>query len=95
MAEIEIGQMSDHDLLVVAVTKINGLDIKISEFCSKVESQGHDLEILQAEHRLRTQQADCSAPKPTSKKTISITAGIGSIIGAAVIAIVDHFISRG
>lgn len=89
MAEIEIGAKTDHDLLVIAVTTLNAVNGKLDTFCLRVEDQGHALEILQAEHRMRITQDSC-APPPTSKKKLAASGSIGGIIGAALVVIIDY-----
>ena len=80
MTDIEIHNKTDRDLLVIAVTTINAVGEKLDMFCARVEKQGTQLDILQAEHRGRTAE-DCSLPRRTSKW------GIGGVIAALITAI--------
>ncbi len=96
MADIELGCKSDHDLLVIAITKINAMDAKIDKVCYKVEQTESQLIVLQTEHNERKQQPDCFASysQPISKKHLATSGGIGGLLGAAAVAVIEYFLRR-
>jgi hypothetical protein len=91
MADIELGKMTDHDLLVVAVTKINGWDEKLDGVCLQVVQHEKQLTVLQTEHDERKDLPNCSTPIKDNRKHY-VTGGIG--ITAIILAIIDYFLKR-
>ena len=86
MPEIDLGDKTDRDLLVVVVTTLNGMSEKLTEFCKRVESIAVDHARLRSEHDFHISQ--CEGPvlagrDSTNKKVVAASAGAGGVIGAA------------
>jgi len=96
MTDIDLSGLPDHDLLVVAVTKINAVDEKLESFCVRVETLQIAHARLQAEHDVRVAQSDCPVQAPgVSRKTVATSAGLGGIVGAIITSVIDYFLRRG
>lgn len=95
MTDIELDEMADHDLLVVAVTNIKSMDKKLDTVCATVNQHEKQLTVLETEHNLRIQQADCAVPQAgAGRKTIATSAGVGTFIGAVIVGAIDYLLRR-
>ena len=101
MPDIDLGALSDRDLLVSVVTKVNAMDEKIDVFCRKVEEVTVAHNRLQVEHNMRiTQGADCINSNGfvrggSSKKSMAASGGIGGVIGGALAVLIERLFKTG
>jgi hypothetical protein len=85
MTELEIGRMSDRDLLVQAVTMLNAQGEKMDAVCKRQEDYEKRLTTIETEHKTLT----CQNPQAglTRKQQIGSAATGGGIVGAVLIVV--------
>ena len=97
MPDIDLGALSDRDLLVTVVTKVNAMDEKLDTFCRKVEEITADHTRLRVEHDMRVAQGiDCNLPTGRSnRKSIAASGGIGGVLGGALAVLIERLFKLG
>jgi hypothetical protein len=93
MAEIELGNKSYRDLMVIAVTTINSQSEKIDKLCAVVDRHENQLTIIQTEHNER--KDTCGTVNGTNKRTVAASGGIGGVLGAFLLWLFDYLMRRG
>lgn len=91
MPEIDLGKMTDRELLIVTATTVNGMSVKLDTFCLKVDSLEGQFSTLKAEHDLRT-QGDCLPNTTRSKKELAASGGIGGLIVGGLVLLVEYLV---
>jgi hypothetical protein len=91
MTEIDLDGKSEHDLLVITVTTLNGMNEKLNNVCREVDRHNIQLAILQTEHDARKNQPGCVSP---SRKQSFTLAGAGAFVGGLITAVIAYFSNK-
>ena len=88
---ILLNSKTDHDLLVIAVTTINSMDDKLGTVCAQVNMHEQGLTALRAEHDMRMKEGSCPMTQGSKRGGVVASGGLGGLIGAAAVAILNYF----